>query len=285
MSFIETPRFPNDIAVGSRGGPAFKTSVAATQAGYEDRKILWTQTRHSYNAIYGVKTEADFDTVLDYFMAMNGRGHEFRFKDWKDYKSCQASSVLSDTDQTIGNGDGSTAAFQLIKKYTVGALTYQRTIKKPVSGMTVVSIDDVSQAGNWSVDTTTGIVTFDDLTGSITAATSASPIVLTSVGHGLVTGDTAWLSTFTGDWAALNGSRYAITRIDADTFSVAVDGSGFTAYSGNAGQFDTVPQTGETVKAGFEFDVPVRFDIDYLDISWEDVGLNLADIPIVEVRL
>lgn len=285
MSFIETPRFPDDIAVGSRGGPRFKTRVSQTQAGFEDRNILWSQTRHEYNAIYGVKTEPDFDVVLDFFMAMNGRAHEFRFKDWKDYKSCQATSDLSNTDQTIGNGDGSTAAFQLIKKYITGALTYQRTIKKPVSGTTVVSIDGVSQTGNWSVDTTTGIVTFDDLTGSVSGATSASPIEITSTAHGLVTGDSVYLSTFTGDWSALNGARYAVTKTGNDTFTIAVDGSGYAAYSSNAGQFDTIPQAGEVVKAGFEFDVPVRFDIDFLDISWEYAELNAADIPIVEVRL
>jgi uncharacterized protein (TIGR02217 family) len=285
MSFIETPRFPEDISIGSRGGPSFSTRIAQTQAGFEDRTILWTQTRHRYNVIYGVRDESDFDTVLDYFMAMNGRAHEFRFKDWKDYKSCDSASTVDSTDQTIGNGDGAEADFQIIKKYTVGALTYQRTIKKPVSGTVVASIDDVEQTGNWSVDTTTGVITFDDLTGSVTDATSASPIEITSAGHGLVSGDTVYLSTFTGDWSALNGARYEITKTGNDTFTVAVNGSGFTAYSGNAGQFDTVPQTGEVVKAGFEFDVPVRFDIDYMDISWEDFGLNATEIPIVEVRL
>ena len=73
---------------------------------------------------------------------------------------------ISDTDQLIGTGDNSEVDFQLIKKYTSGGFSYTRTINKPISGTTIISLDDVSQASGWSVDTTTGIVTFDVAPGS-----------------------------------------------------------------------------------------------------------------------
>ena len=47
-----------------------------------------------------------------------------------------------------------------------------------------------------------------------------------------------------------------------------------------------IPATGQPVTAGFEFDVPVRFDTDKLDISLQ--GFNhgaIPHIPVVEVRL
>jgi uncharacterized protein (TIGR02217 family) len=43
---------------------------------------------------------------------------------------------------------------------------------------------------------------------------------------------------------------------------------------------------GESVTAGFEFDVPVRFDTDRLgvNLSLIEAG-SIPDIPIVEIRL
>jgi uncharacterized protein (TIGR02217 family) len=42
---------------------------------------------------------------------------------------------------------------------------------------------------------------------------------------------------------------------------------------------------GVLVTAGFEFDVPVRFDADRLDVTWDLDRLgSIASIPLVEVR-
>ena len=57
--------------------------------------------------------------------------------------------------------------------------------------------------------------------GDITGATNASPIVVTSAGHGLTTGAYVNVSGVGGNTAA-NGD-HVITRINADTFSL--DGS------------------------------------------------------------
>lgn len=69
---------------------------------------------------------------------------------------------------------------------------------------------------------------------SVTAATSANPIVLTVAGHGLTSGDVLDLDEFEGDFYPLNGQRLAITVLTADTFSIATDGSAFAAYGGGA---------------------------------------------------
>jgi uncharacterized protein (TIGR02217 family) len=80
-----------------------------------------------------------------------------------------------------------------------------------------------------------------------------------------------------------------ITRPVAGTVVVAVDGieqPGVTVDA-NAGMItlDTAPAAGAPVTAGFEFDVPARFDTDRLEISL--AGFNagdIPDIPVVEVR-
>lgn len=73
-------------------------------------------------------------------------------------------------------------------------------------------------------------------TVSITGATQANPCVITAVAHGFVTGTRVPISGVVG-MTQLNGNTYTITRINADTFSIGVDSSAYTAYvsGGTAG--------------------------------------------------
>lgn len=48
----------------------------------------------------------------------------------------------------------------------------------------------------------------------------------------------------------------------------------------------SIPQTGQVITAGFEFDIPVRFDTDSLKINMSRFNAGeIPDIPIIEVRL
>lgn len=50
--------------------------------------------------------------------------------------------------------------------------------------------------------------------------------------------------------------------------------------------FTTAPADGGVITADFEFDIPVRFDADYLPITFDAAGLNsVRDIPLLEVRV
>lgn len=77
------------------------------------------------------------------------------------------------------------------------------------------------------------------LTGATVSKAAAGVVTFTA--HGLASDNSVTISGGTGDWAALNGTRI-ITKIDADTFSVAVNTSG---YSGTFGGTVTTnaPQT------------------------------------------
>jgi hypothetical protein len=75
---------------------------------------------------------------------------------------------------------------------------------------------------------TAGGTATDGHTGSVTGATNASPIVITSAGHGLSTGQRVTISGVLGNLAA-NGT-FTITKLTADTYSL--DGStGNGAYT------------------------------------------------------
>ncbi len=207
MAFHEV-RFPDDISRGARGGPERRTQIVELASGDEERNASWANSRRRYDAAYGIRRADELAAVVAFFEARNGRLYGFRWKDWADYKSCLPSGTPAATDQAIGTGDDATTDFQLVKSYTSGSQSWTRTITKPVDGTVLVAIDGGEQTTGWSVDTTTGIVTF----------TSA-------------------------------------------------------------------PAAGAIITAGFEFDVPVRFDTDTLDVTLDIERLgSITSIPLIEVR-
>lgn len=208
MSFDEV-QFPPKISYGSDGGPVRQTNIITLANGYESRNSTWAQSRHSYNVSYGIRTYNELHEVKTFFEARQGSLKGFRFKDWADFKSTAPQNAISATNQLLGEGDGVRTTFQLVKAYTSGPSTYLREIRKPVSGTVLVAKDGVLQGSGWTVNTTTGII----------------------------------------------------------TFSVA-------------------PASGVDITAGFEFDVPVRFDIDELSASLAAFKHGeLADIILIEVRV
>lgn len=155
MAFDDTPRFPEDISFGSRGGPEFSTAVLTLASGYEQRNKNWISALHKYNVAYGIKTREQMDTLRGFFFARGGKFRGFRYKDWADFES--SATTLSVV------GDGLETEFQLEKSYTSGSTTYIRNIIKPVSGtLTGVSVNSVPQTEttHYTVNYNTGIITF-----------------------------------------------------------------------------------------------------------------------------
>lgn len=159
MAFHEI-RFPDSISRGEKGGPERRTRIVELASGDEERNASWANSRRRYDVSYGVRRADDLAAVVAFFEARNGRLHAFRFKDWSDYKSCLPSAAPTATDQIIGTGNGSTTTFALTKTYASGTQSWARAIIKPVAGTVTVSLNGVAQGSGWSVNTTTGIVTF-----------------------------------------------------------------------------------------------------------------------------
>lgn len=164
--FLETPRFPERIQLGSIGGPRWSTNRIVYGSGVMDRQANWSQPLHRYNISQTVQAADLLDEVHSFFMALQAGYGGFRLKDPFDYKSCRFDQTPAATDQIIGTGDGSDTTFQLIKSYAKGSSSIGRTIKKPVSGTVLLALDGVEQASGWSVDTTTGLVTFNTAPGA-----------------------------------------------------------------------------------------------------------------------
>jgi uncharacterized protein (TIGR02217 family) len=201
-------RFPDNISRGARGGPERRTQVVELASGDEERNASWANSRRRYDVAYGIRRADDLATVVAFFEARNARLFGFRYKDWADYKSSLPSLAISPTDQQIGTGNGSLKTFQLSKRYTSGAQSWTRTIAKPVAGTIIIALGLVEQMSGWTLDATTGVVTFT-----------------------------------------------------------------------------TAPGSGVIVRAGFEFDVPVRFDTDMLDVTLDIERLgSITSIPLLEIR-
>ncbi len=146
--------FPTGIAYGSTVGPEFRTQVFTAASGFEQRNSVWANPRIKADASTGITDEADLAALIAFFRKVRGRANVFRFKDWSDYKI---------TNQNIGTGDGALTTFQLIKTYTVNAVTIDRTITHPVQGtLTGVTVGGVAAVENtdFIVNYDTGVFTF-----------------------------------------------------------------------------------------------------------------------------
>lgn len=145
---IDPVLLSDDIMEGSRFGPEFSTVVLENPGGAEQRIQRWATPRHSGQIGFGVRTQEQLADLKSFFMARGGKAHGFLFRDHRD---CTA------TLEPIGTGNGSQTQFQLIKSYTSGSTTLTRKITRPTS---VEVFKDGVTATGWTVDATTGLVTF-----------------------------------------------------------------------------------------------------------------------------
>ncbi|HXI85266.1 MAG TPA: hypothetical protein VNL17_14390 [Verrucomicrobiae bacterium] len=93
-----------------------------------------------------------------------------------------------------------------------------------------------------SVDPNSGIR--KNTSVAVSAATNASPVVLTSTGHGFALGSrpNVTIAGGTGNWTAINGT-FTATVVDANTFSIPVDSTAFGALAGTITFTTTAPRS------------------------------------------
>lgn len=147
--FVEV-QFPTDISRGAKGTPEFKTTVVITANRTEQRIAQWDRPLWKYDVGLGMRTKAQAQVLQAFFLTRLGKAIGFRFKDWLDYEITVAENLVELTPTT----------FQIVKRYVSGGVTLIREITKPVIG-TVKVFDGVTEIlVGWTVDTTTGIITF-----------------------------------------------------------------------------------------------------------------------------
>lgn len=123
--------------------------------------------------------------------------------------------------------------------YAGGAVTYLAT----TNPQTVTAAN-----GNYYVGSI--LTPVSATTQTISAATSANPIVFTTgVVHGWSTNDQVTFASLPGDFGThLNATSQTITVIDTTHFSIAIDGSAYSAYT--SGGTATRVSTGSTGGGG-----------------------------------
>lgn len=168
MATFHDVQFPSCISYGSSGGPKFNTTILELSSGYEKRNIVWSKVRAEYDVSHGIKTQEDMNALRAFFYARQGRAFSFRFKDWGDFALAQ---------QSIGTTDGTTATFQIYKRYSSGATDYDRTVVKIVSGTVIVKVNSVVIAegagvSEYQIDLLTGVITL----GATLAATTGDDV-------------------------------------------------------------------------------------------------------------
>jgi uncharacterized protein (TIGR02217 family) len=151
-AFLETPRFPEEVSAWARGGPEFKTMIAAVSSGAEQRNSLWTFPLGKWDIGAGLREIKNAEATVAFHRNQFGRAYGFRMKDPLD------SACLITAGVVVGL-TGTT--FQLYKNYTIGAVTVSRKIAKPLASGLVLknSGTTLTLTTDYALDTTTGIVT------------------------------------------------------------------------------------------------------------------------------
>ncbi|MBA4783825.1 MAG: DUF2460 domain-containing protein [Rhizobiales bacterium] len=204
-------RFPLRIAFGATVSPERRTEIVTLGSGFEERNTRWAHSRRQYDAGQGVRSLDDLHEIIAFFEERRGRLFGFRFHDRVDCRSGPPSRPVTAFDQDLGEGDGTTKVFQLVKTYGGAHNPYRREIRKPVAASLRAAVSGtVLQPGfDFDIDPENGLITFAQ-----------------------------------------------------------------------------VPPPGARVTAGFEFDVPVRFATDRLDINLATFKSgDIPSIPLVEIRL
>ncbi|HVJ44712.1 MAG TPA: DUF2460 domain-containing protein [Dongiaceae bacterium] len=156
MSGFDEIRMPANLAAGAVGGPGFSTTVFPLNSGFEKRNQNWAKSRYRWTLTHWMKSDADILAMITFFQRRAGKANGFRFQDLADY---QVTAY-----QQFATGDGAATQFQLNKTYTDALGSYQRIIKKPVTGTLSIKagssvITEGVGSSHFTCDYTTGIVT------------------------------------------------------------------------------------------------------------------------------
>lgn len=220
MAFYEH-RLPIEMSKMISGGLGFRTLVNESDSGFEKRLRKFSRIRGRWDVrsrLMRIREDnpalrSDIETLQSLHAVQEGKAHGFRFRHEGDFKIGDPDNPTT-TNQFLANGDDALTQIQIFKRYTYGAVNYDRLISKIVSG----------------------------------------------------------------------------------TYTVLIDGTPLTE-GGGAGQFQfnvntavitlgTALASGTVLQIATEYDVPVRFDVDLLDIDYDLARLGeIPSIPLVELKI
>lgn len=285
VMFLEE-RLPENIDYGSGFAAAYSNQIVRTVGGNEYRKQRHPYVMASLSIDFERQTNFIVEDIIDLNNRAGGTLRGFRVKHPVDFTTNNYRDTPTAFDQHLPLAtSGVPAIYQLTRwygDYSTGDCA-RRRIRKPVSGSALIGVGGaVYPAAQWSVDITTGLVTWaDNKSRSITAITQASSAVLTVGAHTFVVGNSVVISGVAG-MTQINNLRALVTAVGGTTITVAINSALFSAYT-SGGTVQTQTIAGEVVTAGAMFDIPMRFDADLGgDFSnWDTV--NLSGIQLTEI--
>lgn len=266
-------QFPVDISYGATGGSVKPTRLVVMPSGREQRLKLWTMSRRRYQIDMKMRTQAQASALVAFWEARDGPLRGFRYKDWTDFQV---------TNEPLANTGLPT--MQLTRTYTSGSQTRTRNIYAPVASPAVTMRKNAGAFAGFSLDITTGLVTLTAVNSkAITAITqAASAVVTVGASHGFAVNDRVYFSGVVG-MTQINGLVGNVTATGATTITVNINSTAFSAYTsgGTAAKYMT---TTDTFDWAGEFDVPVRFDMQQMDLTQVDCAIRDWDsISLIEL--
>lgn len=146
---VDTVAINQAFDVNIRLGPTFQTTKMDLAGGYEDRNQDWTYARWRYECRLSNRSLTNIRAFMAHYLGRRGSAFSFPLEDPLD-------SEL--TDENIGTGDGTTAAFQITKTYSDTDRPYARPIT--IVSNLVVKVDGVTQTVTTDYAETDGVITF-----------------------------------------------------------------------------------------------------------------------------
>lgn len=281
MAFLEE-RFPDDIHHGSGFVTRFAGEVIKVAGGNEYRSRRHPYLMAELEVEFSRQTKQVISRIIDLNMRAGGAYAGFRVRNPLDFSTKAYREAPTALDQPMVAV--SAGAYQLMRWYGTPSdpECSRRRIRKPVAGSVKVGVAGAEfPAAQWSVDTTTGLVTMVSKTASIIGISKSAQAVIACGAHSFNVGESVVITGAAG-MTQINGLRALVTANTGSSITVAINSSAFSTWT-SGGTVQTQPAAGEAVTGGCYFDLPMRFDGDLSGTlptyDWADVsGINLVEI-------
>lgn len=155
-------RIPSYPIVAS---PRWNTDLITLNSGAESANQNWSQPFYVFTIPEAIRSMEVYETIMAHWMVVGGPAYTFPFKNPMDFASRSLNIPnqtpnITPTDQVIGTGDGNKINYQITKAYQRGSFVHYREIYLPVVSTVRVALNGVEQFSGFTVNRTTGIITF-----------------------------------------------------------------------------------------------------------------------------
>lgn len=300
--FDDTILPPSVIKADVRGSSVRQNERVVVQGGYQTVNVIWWNSLRKFEFGFVPMLPDEWAILEGLFEVTAGGAYGFLMQDPKDSKVALGQGELMAYNGValgpsgVGYGEPS---YQLMRVYSVigSPRKTARRITRPrfaTATRNGTPLTAGAGAGNISLNTQTGIVTFvaDSSQAVSSIATGADTVVNFSGGAGIVAdldvGERVYLAGLAGSAAAaLNGMSHEITAKGASSLTIDTVTTGLAATGGTAYKY---PQADDVLEWSGNFYVPVHFDNDNLDWdmlrsgTFDDRLVGASGVVLMEVR-